>query len=133
MKRFNHDHCRGDAGEVEQLARVRLPSSIDEPMAREAVKAGGRIGVAVTFPPTIEPTTKLLRDTAARSHAGIVIVTEVMPDAYDALLAGDFQTHDARLLEGISHLVDQNVNAVVLDRSRWRESETLNGKFRCPS
>ncbi|MBA2646219.1 MAG: Asp/Glu racemase [Pyrinomonadaceae bacterium] len=106
---------------------------IDEPMAREAVKAGGRVGVAVTFEPTIEPTSKLLRDTAARSRAEIEIVTEVMPDAYDALLAGDFHTHDALLLEGIGRLVDQNVNAIVLAQvSMARIMKQLNGKFQVP-
>jgi Asp/Glu/hydantoin racemase len=56
-----------------------------------------------------------------------------VPDAYDALLAGDFQTHDARLLEGISHLVEQHVNAVVLAQvSMARIMKQLNGKFQVP-
>lgn len=122
-------------GMVEQLSRVsEVPIlKIDEPMAREAVKAGERIGVAVTFAPTIEPTSKLLRDTATRTHAWIEIVTHVVPGAYDALLAGDFQTHDARLLEGINYLVDQNVSAVVLAQvSMARIVKHLDGKFQVP-
>lgn len=116
----------GGAGDVPIL-------KIDGPMAREAVKAGKRIGVAVTFAPTIEPTSKLLRDTAARSGSDIEIVTEVVPGAYDALLAGDFKTHDARLLEGIRRLVNQNVNAVVLAQvSMARIMKQLDGEFQVP-
>src|SRR3954463_15525277 len=35
---------------------------IDYPMARQAVRAGRRIGVAATFAPTLVPTTKLINE-----------------------------------------------------------------------
>ena len=106
---------------------------IDEPMAHLAVGAGNKIGVAATFPPTIEPTCKLLNDTAAQSGTIIDILTHVMPDAYEALLAGDTKTHDAQLLEGIKHLVDRQVDAVVLAQvSMARVIKQLDGKFNVP-
>ena len=106
---------------------------IDEPMARQAVQAGTKIGVAATFPPTIEPTCKLLADTAAQSGKAIDIVTHVIPDAYQALLAGDFATHDAQLLGAIDHLVSQQVDAVVLAQvSMARIIKQLDGKFNVP-
>src|SRR3712207_8287591 len=42
---------------------------IDYPMARRAVRAGRRIGVAATFPPTLAPTSRLLRKAAAEAGA----------------------------------------------------------------
>ncbi len=87
---------------------------IDYPMARAAVRAGRRIGVAATFPPTLAPTSKLLNDAAAEAGVEIEIVQEVEPAAYDALLANDTETHDRLLLDLIGRLQDEGVAAVVL-------------------
>ncbi|MGH9839237.1 MAG: aspartate/glutamate racemase family protein [Blastocatellia bacterium] len=87
---------------------------IDEPMARQAVAAGKRIGVVVTFPPTLEPTCKLLTAAAEEAGVGVDIVTEVSPAAYQALLANDHQTHDKLLLAAIKRLDEQKVDAIVL-------------------
>jgi len=87
---------------------------IDEPMARRAVSAGSRIGVAVTFSPTRETTHRLLADAAAEARVKVELSTEVLPQAYKALLAGDFETHDSLLLEGIRRLAASGVDAVVL-------------------
>src|SRR3712207_338562 len=62
---------------------------IDYPLARRAVAAGRRIGVAATFPPTLAPTSRLLREAAAEAGAEIEIVEEVAPEAYEALLSND--------------------------------------------
>ena len=106
---------------------------VDEPMAHRAVRAGAKIGVLATFPPTIEPTSNLLKDTAARLNTNIDIQTHVLPQAYDALLAGDFETHDAHLLKAIDHLVNQHVDVVVLAQvSMARIIKRLDGKFDVP-
>ncbi len=77
---------------------------IDYPMARRAVGAGRRIGVAATFPPTLVPTSKLIRDAAAEAGAEVEIVEDVTPEAYDALLSGDAARHDALVLGSIARL-----------------------------
>ena len=87
---------------------------IDYPMARRAVSAGRRIGVAATFPPTLVPTSRLLREAAAEAGAEIEIVEEVAPDAYKALLAGDTATHDELLSKAVENLQSRDVSAVVL-------------------
>jgi Asp/Glu/hydantoin racemase len=95
--------------------RARIPVfAIDGPMARSAVKAGNRIGVAVTFPPTAELTRALLLETAAEMGKSIELVLEVVPAAYDALLAGNAEDHDRLLLAGIDRLAQQNVDIIVL-------------------
>src|SRR5215204_340270 len=65
---------------------------IDYPMARQAVAAGTRIGLAATFPPTIVPTTRLLNDAAADAGTEIEIIERLKPEAYTALLSGDTKT-----------------------------------------
>ena len=101
---------------VDSLARdFTLPVlKIDYPMARRAVGAGRRIGVAATFPPTLVPTSRLLREAAAEAGAEIEIIEEVAPDAYKALLAGDTATHDELLASAVENLQNRDVSAVVL-------------------
>jgi len=87
---------------------------IDYPMARRAVSAGRRIGVAATFPPTLVPTSRLLREAAKEAGVEIEIVEEVAPDAYKALLANDAATHDELLSSAVESLQNKDVSAVVL-------------------
>jgi aspartate/glutamate racemase len=87
---------------------------IDYPMAREAVRAGRRVGVAATFQPTLVPTCKLLTEAAAEAGSEVEIVREVVPEAYTALLANDTATHDRLLLDAVERLEKRGVSAVVL-------------------
>lgn len=85
------------------------------PMAQQAVRAGGRVGVAATFPPTLAPTRRLISEAAAEAGTNVEIVEDVTPEAYDALLSGDSSRHDELLLESVSRLAaPQGVSAVVL-------------------
>jgi aspartate/glutamate racemase len=106
---------------------------IDYPMAREAVRAGNRIGVAATFPPTLEPTSKLLNQAAAEADTTIEIIREVAPEAYDALLSGHTAEHDELLLDLVKKLEQQGVAAVVLAQvSMARILPRLNGVITVP-
>ncbi|HEX8920158.1 MAG TPA: aspartate/glutamate racemase family protein, partial [Pyrinomonadaceae bacterium] len=120
---------------VEQLADdFEMPIlKIDYPMARQAVRAGQRIGVAATFPPTLVPTCRLLSEAAAEAGTTIEIIQEVSPDAYTALLANDVSTHDNLLLEAIERLENQDVAAIVLAQvSMARILPLLNGRVKLP-
>jgi glutamate racemase len=119
----------------DSLARdFRMPVlKIDYPMARAAVRAGRRVGVAATFPPTLAPTSKLLNETAAEAGVEIEIVQEVEPEAYAALLANDRATHDRLLLDLIERLQDRDVAAVVLAQvSMARVLPLLGERARVP-
>ena len=106
---------------------------IDYPMAREAVRAGRRVGVAATFPPTLVPTCKLLTEAAAEAGGEIEIVQQVAPEAYTALLANDTATHDRLLLEAVGQLEKQGVSAIVLAQvSMARILPQLEGRARVP-
>jgi aspartate/glutamate racemase len=106
---------------------------IDYPMARAAVRAGRRVGVAATFPPTLAPTSRLLNEAAAEAGVEIEIVQEVEPAAYDALLANDTATHDRLLLDLIERLQDKGVACVVLAQvSMARVLPLVDGGTRVP-
>jgi Asp/Glu/hydantoin racemase len=85
---------------------------IDGPMARLAVTAGRRIGVIVTFPPTQAVTRELLEDAAAGKP--LEIVDELIPEAVEAILAGDQATHDQLLTAAAGRLAEKQVDAIVL-------------------
>ncbi len=86
---------------------------IDDPMAAEAVQSGRRIGVVMTFPPTQEPTSRLLLGAAAEAGREIELVPLLVPEAYQALLGGRAEEHDALLLPRIEALA-REVSGVVL-------------------
>jgi len=87
---------------------------IDEPMARRAVLVGRRIGVAVTFPPTAELTRQLLLDVAAELERQIDVCIELVPEAYQALLAGYTDMHDRLLLAAVGALARQRSDVIAL-------------------
>ncbi|HEX8338153.1 MAG TPA: aspartate/glutamate racemase family protein [Pyrinomonadaceae bacterium] len=106
---------------------------IDYPMARRAVHAGRRVGVAATFPPTLVPTSKLLLDAASEAGTEIEIVEEVAHGAYDALLSNDTATHDGLLAEAVENLQNKDVSTVVLAQvSMARALPLLSARARVP-
>ena len=114
--------------------RFELPVlKIDYPMARQAVRAGGKIGVAATFPPTLGPTRKLLSEAAEEAGIGVELIEDVTPEAYDALLSGDAERHDELLLASISRLEAQRVSVIVLAQvSMARILPKVNGRVSVP-
>jgi Asp/Glu/hydantoin racemase len=86
---------------------------VDEPMAAEAVRIGGRIGVAATLSSTLEPTLALLRETAEAHSRKVEVVTCVCEGAFPAFLAGDIETHDRIVMESLKDLM-QRTDVIVL-------------------
>ncbi|HEY0321769.1 MAG TPA: aspartate/glutamate racemase family protein [Pyrinomonadaceae bacterium] len=106
---------------------------IDYPMARLAVRTGKRIGVAATFPPTLEPTGRLLKEAAIEAGTSIEIIQEVAPEAYKALLANDTERHDELLLAVIDELERRDVSAIVLAQvSMARILPRVDGRTKVP-
>lgn len=98
---------------------------VDRPMAEKAVQAGRRIGVAATLSTTLNPTADLVRAVAAQQGKDIEIVEQLCEGAFEAVMAGDGETHDrivgAGLTEGL-----KGVDAIVLAQaSMARVLETL--------
>ncbi|KMS83450.1 MULTISPECIES: aspartate/glutamate racemase family protein [Streptomyces] len=84
----------GGAAELAR-AHVGIPVlRVDEPMARQAVHTGHRIGVLATLSSTLGPTEDLIRRTAAEEGVDVELTTSVCPGAYEARIAGDTAQHD---------------------------------------
>ncbi len=86
---------------------------IDEAMAETAVESGRRIGVAATLRTTLEPTVRLLNETAVAKGRTITVVPSLCEGAFEAVLAGDTERHDALLIESLNCLRSK-VDVVVL-------------------
>lgn len=82
---------------------------VDQPMADLAVQTGTRIGVIATLPTTLEPTSDLVRRRAIAERKEIQLTSRLCEGAFEALMSGDTEKHDAmvaKALIGLSAEVD---------------------------
>lgn len=86
---------------------------VDQPMADKAVAAGRRIGVIATLSTTLEPTADLIRRRAVIAGKEIELTSKLVEGAFEALMAGDGATHDAKVAAALQEL-SQQVDVVVL-------------------
>lgn len=77
---------------------------VDAAMAEQAVSMGTRIGVAATVRTTLDPTTRLIRETAAAKGKAVELVEGLSDGALDVLLAGRPEEHDRLVLETLKSL-----------------------------
>jgi aspartate/glutamate racemase len=97
-------------------ARQRCPVplfNIDEPMAREAVCLGTRLGILATVPTSAPATRRLLEREAAAIGKTIEIDTVINEPAFAALLAGDRAAHNRIVHEEMDRLA-QRVDGIIL-------------------
>jgi Asp/Glu/hydantoin racemase len=99
---------------------------IDEAMMDVAVSTGRRIGVAATLRTTLEPTLALLRETAARAAKDVEIVPALFEGAFDAVLAGDTERHDAIVAKGLAGLRERSDVVVLAQASMSRVAAQLH-------
>jgi len=94
--------------------RISLPVlKIDDAMVEKAVAMDARLGVCVTNPTTVEPTRLALLKEAARQGKTLKVHLHLVEGAWDALAAGDTETHD-RLVAGVAARLEAQVDAVML-------------------
>jgi Asp/Glu/hydantoin racemase len=74
---------------------------IDDAMAEKAVRQANTIGVLATLRTTLDPTTALLREKAAKAGRTVELVECLCEDAFPAVLAGDTATHDRMLRQAL--------------------------------
>src|SRR5690348_17096534 len=86
---------------------------IDEAMAMRAAREGARIGVLATVPTTLGPTSDLIQAKADEIGRNITIERRLCEGAFDVLIAGDRDKHDAMIIEQAMDLAE-NVDLIVL-------------------
>ncbi|MCZ6674473.1 MAG: aspartate/glutamate racemase family protein [Verrucomicrobia bacterium] len=80
---------------------------VDTRMAEEACRVGKRIGVVATVSTTMGLTCRLVEATAKRLEHEIEVVPCLVEGAFEALIGGDRQSHDEKVLGAIRGLLDQ--------------------------
>ncbi len=101
---------------------------VDLPMADKAVAAGKKIGVVATLSTTLEPTAELIERRAALAEKKIELTSKLVEGAFEALMAGDGATHDAKVAAALKEL-SQQVDVIVLAQaSMARVVETLSAE-----
>jgi Asp/Glu/hydantoin racemase len=98
---------------------------VDEAMAETAVGMGRRIGVAATLRTTLEPTITLIEEAAAAAGREIEIVPSLCEGAFEAVLAGNTERHDALLSRSLAALREQVDLVVLAQASMARVVEQL--------
>ena len=103
----------GPAVEAAAMQRSVPVLRVDQPMADEAVATGRRIGVIATLSTTLEPTADLIQRRAAIAGKPIELTSRLVEGAFEALMAGDGATHDAKVATALKEL-SQRVDVIVL-------------------
>lgn len=86
---------------------------VDVAMADSAIGMGKRIGVVATLSTTLDPTVDLMKRRAEAAGKEIEIVSTLCEGAFQAVAAGDTETHDRLVTTGIQELMAQ-VDVIVL-------------------
>lgn len=86
---------------------------VDLPLADHAVQLGNKIGVVATLATTLNPTAELIRHRAEEAGKEIEIKAELCQGAFDALMGGNPEKHDAAVVEAVKNLAKE-VDVIVL-------------------
>lgn len=86
---------------------------VDQAMVDKAVQQGTRVGVLATLSSTMEPTVALVKHRAEASGQTVDVVPKICEGAFDAVMAGDTERHDALVREGLLSMID-DVDVVIL-------------------
>jgi Asp/Glu/hydantoin racemase len=77
---------------------------VDRPMVERAVAMATRVGVIATLPTTLEPTADLIERCAAAAGREVTVTARLCDGAFEALMAGDAATHDAKVAAAFEEL-----------------------------
>ena len=119
---FNTCSSVGDVADYGNMY-ARIPVfRIDQPMAAEAVRSYGRIGVVSTLPTTLDPTCRLLRNEARKADREVTLVEGLADGAFAAGQSGDGDTHD-RLIAAAAQRIASDVDVFVLAQGSMARME----------
>ena len=122
-------------GEAADAARPLLTVpmiKIDTAMAERAVAGGGRIGVAATVQTTLDPTARLIERVAGEAGKSVQVVRRLCTGAFDALLAGDTETHDGIVERNLIELAGEVDLIVLAQVSMGRVADRLGDRVGKP-
>ena len=128
---FNTCSSIGDVA-LEAQKQLDVPLvKIDDAMASSAVNESSNIGVLATLPTTLSPTVRLLHHFAKLAGKEIQVSEGLAEGAFEAVISGDREKHDALILQAAKKLSSQVDLFVLAQGSMARmqdEIASLTGK-----
>ncbi len=115
-------------GDLIPIARRLIDTPIvriDEAMARQAVEAGGTIGVLATLATTLDPTVRLVKSIADESKGKVRVLEGLAQGAYQALVAGKPEEHDRLLMAQAVKMASEADTIVLAQGSMARMQEAI--------
>ena len=103
-------------GEVADIGKkcAKVPLvKIDDAMALKGVQMGDRVGVIATLPTTLGPTVRLVQRKADEIGKKVAVVEGLAKGAFEALMSGKVEEHDALILQTAKDIASQ-VDVIVL-------------------
>ena len=103
-------------GEIADMGKkcAKVPLvKIDDAMTLKAVNMGTRVGVIATLPTTLGPTVRLVRSQAQKINKDVTVVEGLAVGAFEALMSGKADEHDALILKTAKEIAGQ-VDVIVL-------------------
>jgi len=103
-------------GEIADMGKkcAKVPLvKIDDAMTLKAVNMGTRVGVIATLPTTLGPTVRLVRSQAQKINKDVAVVEGLAVGAFEALMSGKADEHDALILKTAKEIAGQ-VDVIVL-------------------
>lgn len=97
---------------------------IDEGMAEVAVTLGPRIGVLATLRTTLDPTSDLIRRSAAKAGRPCTVIAELAEGAFLKLSLGDAAGHDAMVVQSLRDLAPR-ADVIVLAQASMARALAL--------
>lgn len=97
---------------------------IDEGMAEAAITLGPRIGVLATLRTTLDPTSELIRRSAAQAGRPCTILAELAEGAFQMLSSGDIAGHDAMVAHSLRDLAPK-ADVIVLAQASMARALAL--------
>ena len=82
-------------------------------MALKGVQMGDRVGVIATLPTTLGPTVRLVQRKADEIGKKVAVVEGLAKGAFEALMSGKAEEHDALILQTAKDIASQ-VDVIVL-------------------
>ena len=118
--------CSSVGGLLEEASHlIDVPVfRIDEPMTRQAVKQGAKIGVAATLKSTLLPTLDLLKRQAKKAGRQIEIQTMLIEEAGLLLNSGKIDEYNRLISSKLQALIESN-DIVVLAQASMAEALRL--------
>jgi aspartate/glutamate racemase len=83
--------------------------TIDERLGVEAIRRGERIMVLASAPSAVGPTEQIIREAAKEAGRAVRIESRYEIEAFHAMMRGDLDTHDQKIIAMAREIRDQDV------------------------